>query len=213
MDKGTLNKTILIAPHPDDEVYGCASYLKNCDDSLLVVYVTSYHSLFPDGRNKHEQRQLSEWLGFQSEYMNTRAETNKLDKLGQLYFIKQFEALINKHRPELVLLPSPSYNQDHRVVYDAALTAMRAHDRIHFVKKILLYEEPDTWGTMRKPEPFNASYFRPLDMAFKHQLLSIYSSQMRGHRTPEQVEAIARVRGMQADMEYAEAFEVVRWIE
>jgi len=212
MVKGKTCKTLIIAPHIDDEVYGCSSYL--WEENIIVLYVTSNHATVVNGDYIKENRTLVESLGFQAEYIwPLRHKSNFLDLNGQANLIDEFEKVINAQKPELVLIPSPSYNQDHRMVYDAALTAMRPHDIVHFVKRILLYEEPDTWGTMRKPSPFNANYYRKLDLEFKLKLMSIYKSQLRGHRTPEHIEAIARVRGMQANMEYAEAFEVVRWIE
>ncbi len=204
-------KTLIIAPHPDDDVFACSSFL--VDGNVAVAYVTQYHPLFPGGENVAESRLLMEELGSKGIYMWFGRQTNRLDLIGQATLIGAFERLVNKERPDTVLLASPTYNQDHRAVYDAALTAMRAHDRIHFVKRILLYEEPDTFGTMRKPVPFNANYFRPLDMDIKLWLCGFYQTQKRGHRSEAHLEAIASVRGMQANMEYAEAFEVVRWVE
>ena len=76
-----------------------------------------------------------------------------------------------------------------------------------------MYEQPETFGTLRKVEPFRALYYRPLDMEFKIEAVKKYQSQIRGHRSEEHIRTIARVRGMQSNMEYAEAFEIVRWIE
>ena len=209
-----IDRTLIISPHMDDEVYGCSSYLKNGGANTIVLYVTAYHSLFPDGDNVRENKALANSLNIRPLFMNPHNEqTNQLDQLGQAILIDEFEKLINQWQPKLVLIPAPSYNQDHRAVYDAALTAMRPHDKIHFVNCILLYEQPETFGALRKPEAFCPNYYRELDLGFKLKLMGIYQSQMRGHRTANHVEAIARVRGMQANMEFAEAFEVVRWVE
>lgn len=95
----------------------------------------------------------------------------------------------------------------------ADITALRVHDRLHFVKRVLVYEEPDVWGTMRKVEPFKPTYFRRVDMARKLSLWSIYRSQQRGHRTQEDIRTMAHARGMQSHQDYAEAFEVLRWCD
>jgi len=209
-----MDKVMIIAPHPDDEVYGCCSYLDTTDRELVIVYVTSLHPLFPDGENLTEQKKLAEAINFKPVFMNPHhGQTNVLDRLGQSGLIDEFEKGINEYQPDIVLVPCPSYNQDHRAVYDAALTAMRPHDRNYFVKRILLYEEPETFGTLRKPDAFRPNYYRPLDIDKKIKIMNIYQTQMRGHRTPNHVKAIATVRGMQSGMEYAEAFEVARWIE
>jgi hypothetical protein len=38
-------------------------------------------------------------------------------------------------------------------------------------------------------------------------------SQVRSFRSPEFVEELAKVRGRQAHLEFAEAFEVIRWVD
>ena len=57
-----------------------------------------------------------------------------------------------------------------------------------FVKKILLYEQPETFGTMRKVENFKSNYFRKLDFNFKKKSMEIYNSQIRGHRNIQHLE-------------------------
>ncbi len=203
-------KVIIVSPHLDDEVLGCASFI---DKEVLVVYATQYHPIFPDKKNIEENKELVETIGFEAVYMGTAHKTNNLDTIGQAVMIDKFEKIFNKYQPETVILPCPSYNQDHRVIYDATLTALRPHDKNHFVKRVLLYEQPETFGTLRKPDPFHPTYFRHLDIEFKLYLMTYYGTQMRGHRTFDHISAIAKVRGMQANMDYAEAFEVVRWIE
>lgn len=197
---------LIISPHMDDEVYGCSSFLA---DDVTVLYMTSVHPLFPDGENKKENGKLIEKLKFRSLYFDF--PTNQLDTIKQLELIATLEKVINQIKPELILLPFPSYNQDHRAVYEATMTATRRHDKNHFVKRILLYEQPETWDSFRKD--FNPTYFKPVNISFKQSLFHVYKSQIRGHRSMEHIKAIAKVRGMQANMEYAEAFEVVRWVE
>lgn len=206
-----MNKVMIIAPHPDDEVLGCYSFLNEYTD---VVYVTTLHPLYRDRINSVEAAKLAEAIGFRDAKLPEFTEdTNNLDSIRTDNIIHEFEVLINQLKPHTVLIPNPSYNQDHRVVYDAALTAMRHHDTNHYVKRVLLYEQPETWDTMRKPEPFKANYFRPIDIEAKLDAVSVYQSQLRGHRSLEYIKAIAKVRGQQANVDFAEAFEVVRWVE
>ena len=44
-------------------------------------------------------------------------------------------------------------------------------------------------------------------------LNKIYKTQLRDHRSVDFIKAIAKVRGGQSDYEYAEAFEVLRWVD
>lgn len=202
---------LILSPHLDDEVYGCSSFLK--EKGLKVFYFTTLHPLCPNDENIRDNKKLVTSLGFKALYSKWGDMTNELEAIGLDIIINSLESLINEHKPDTVLIPAPSYNQDHRIVYDASLTALRPHFSNHFVKKILVYEQPETFGTMREPEPIRPTYFRELDITFKLAMMEIYKSMNRSHRSFEHIEAIARLRGMQSNMDYAEAFEVLRWID
>ncbi len=205
-----MRPVLIVSPHLDDEVYGCTTFLK---DGAAVLYCTKAHPGFPRGEPVQESKTLCEDLSLDVYWGPSSWTTNHLDDLPLASIIDYFERVINGLKPDTLLVPAPSYNQDHRAVLDAALTAVRPHDENHFVKRVLLYEQPETFGTLRRPIPFIPTYFRPLDIEFKEKLYTVYGSQIRGHRTFDQIEAIARVRGMQANVTYAEAFEVLRWVE
>lgn len=207
-----MRNVLIIAPHPDDEVLGCTSFLG--DENVAIIYVTLMHPLFPDKRNQIEKDIIVEALGIKAFAMNGLAKlTNHLDVVPQADLIDGFEKIIAGCQPDIALIPNPSYNQDHRAVYSASLTAMRPHDKNYFVKRILAYEQPETFGTMGVQYSFAPTYYRVVDIKQKVKLLRIYKSQLRGHRSLAHVEAIARLRGMQSNMRHAEAFEVVRWTD
>ena len=199
---------LIVSPHLDDEVLGCASFL---DNTATVLYLTSKHPLFPNGLNISESKLLQRKAGFSA--FRHELPTNNLATVGESALISLFEDALNATQPDTVLVPYPSYNQDHRIAYECALTALRVHDRLPFVSKVLVYEETDVWGTLRKVEGFRPTYFRNLDIERKLDLWAIYRSQQRGHRTIEDIKTIAHARGMQSHQQWAEAFEVLRWCE
>jgi LmbE family N-acetylglucosaminyl deacetylase len=205
---------ILIAsPHLDDEVLGCASFLGAGDppgEDVAIVYTTATHPEFPEVLS--ENGRLMERTGAKPYWPANFDRINELDQLGQAELIAYFEKVINDCTPATVLVPAMSYNQDHRAVHEAMLTACRPHDRNWYVKRVLAYEEPETFGSLRRGS-FHPHYFRRLDIGAKIALYGVYSSQVRAHRSIEHLEAIAQVRGMQANARHAEAFEVLRWVE
>ena len=121
-----------------------------------------------------------------------------------------------KKTAEKVFIPYPSYNQDHKAVYEASLIALRPHDINFFVKKVLVYEQPHVflWDHSHSiSSSFKPNYFVPIDMERKKSAYLSLESQVRSFRSPEFVEELAKVRGRQANLQFAEAFEVIRWVD
>lgn len=209
--------TLVVSPHMDDEVYSAASFLKQGDPGLIIAYMNDTHAFVSAETLQKENRALIDFLGCRRVVFDS-GMAHQVDNLPSLPIVRLvdfFESVIKEFEPDTVVLPFPSYNQDHRVTYDAALTALRPHDRIPFVKRVLLFEEPETFGSLRQlqHQQFRPTYLRPMDLSYKYKLIDFYQSQRRMHRNTSHVEAIAGVRGMIADMPYAEAFEVLRWVD
>jgi N-acetylglucosamine malate deacetylase 1 len=202
-------KKLIIAPHADDEVLGCGGVL----DKDSFVYICGIdESKFPkDGTDLklrlNSVKRVSQLYGFEFDY-NKESLVNYYDMHD---FIGIFENLINAKKPEIVLIPCSDYNQDHKAIHDAAWVALRPHDKNHFVKKVLLYET--THNPIWNKNPLNLNYFIKLDVGKKLKAYGMYETEVRGMRSPEVVKDVAKVRGKAVNMEYAEAFEILRWVD
>ena len=204
-----VKDTLLLSPHCDDEVLGATSFLT---PNTVVFYNSEGHAITDREILVAESKKLAEITGVER-MVSTLDYNDTLDTIPIVNLINEYESLLHTLQPHTVLVPNPSYNQDHRVVYEAALTALRPHDRLPFVKRVLVYEQPETFGTMRNITSFRPLYFKPVNIEKKFKLLKVYESQLRGHRGAEGVKAIATVRGLQCNKRHAEAFEIVRWVE
>lgn len=198
---------LIVSPHMDDEVLGCSSWL---DKDAHVFYTTRNH---PDQGNlvAEENAKLQLEVGFSVSWSKFD-RINELDQVGQISIISEIESLLDRIQPDVLLLPAPSYNQDHRACYEAGLTAARPHYHNWFVPGVLIYEEPETLGAMRKPDAFRPQYFRDVDIERKLHLYEIYKSQVKSHRSKKHIVALAEIRGAVSNKEFAEAFEVARWV-
>ena len=197
--------TLIFSPHADDEVLGCFSFL-GPDCRVLYLGVEDRAGVSRAERLS-EVAESAAKSGFRWEALEHPVNAYRTANL-----IPDLERCIATHRPVTVLIPQPSYNQDHRAVHDAALTALRPHDRNHFVPNVLVYEQPDSilWSHGGEREP---SLFRPISIEGKLHSYSLYASQVRGHRSPELIRAIARLRGAQSGCDHAEGFTVRRMTE
>ena len=203
-------KKIVIAPHIDDDVLGCGGII---DSDTLTLYcgVDEFHIISKEDRLK-EADAVRDF--YKNKYIlldNTKVNDYKVKDL-----IDEFQKVINKHMPEEVYIPYPSYNQDHRIVYEAALIALRPHDNNHFVNKVLVYEQPHVFlwnNTHNINGEFKPNYFKSIDVDSKIAAYELMESQVREFRGIEDIRALAKLRGTQSNYQSAEAFQVVRCVE
>lgn len=222
---GDFGNVLIISPHMDDEVLGCGGVMAKYGNKVTVLYVTGYHPNVNSDQYHAENKNVvanakckalyctreiyPNGLGFQGVIIHK--QTNRLHMIPQSALISEFEVVINDVKPDTVFVCFPSYNQDHRAVFDALITAIRPHDKNWYVKNVLVYEQPETIHTNRLvTEPFKPVLFTEIDIEAKLKLYKLYKSQVRGHRGTETIKALAAVRGSFIGKPYAEAFDCIR---
>ncbi|AKJ31878.1 PIG-L deacetylase family protein [Caldimonas brevitalea] len=198
------HSVLIFSPHADDEVLGCFAFLS--PRAHVVYFGVEDRPEVSRAQRLEEVSRSAAKSGFQWEALNHTVNAYRAHEL-----ITPMERLIERHRPHTVLLPQPSYNQDHRAVHDAAITALRPHDKNWFVRQVLVFEQPDStlWPHGGEREP---NYFRPISIEDKLHSYSLYASQVRGHRSPDLVAALARWRGAQSGQAHAEGYTVKRMV-
>lgn len=200
---------LVIAPHIDDEVLGCGGVI---DERFHVHYcgVEEFRIVDRDIRLQ-EAEACARFLGFTySIDLENVVNSYRVDRL-----VGQFEEILRRRRPETVFLPYPSYNQDHRAVVDAALTALRPHDVNPFVRNVLLYEgiQVGCWPyreDLLRSSSLQPNCFVPIDIGRKIKGYELHASQVREMRSSEHLIVLSKWRGFQGGWEHAEAFQVVR---
>lgn len=204
-----MYKKLIIAPHADDDVLGCGGIL---DETCHIIYCGLDESGIPDRPSKNLRM---EEIHAVQEITNHTFDIldNLVNRYSEYELIAQIEKIINSDKPDEVYVCHPSYNQDHRAVYDATMVALRPHDKNHFVKRVLLYEQPQVYFWNTTGREFNAHYFVKIDIEKKIKVYETMKSQVRSFRSPEHLKANAKLRGGQSNCEYAEAFEIIRWTE
>ena len=129
-------KKLVISPHIDDEVLGCGGIL---DKDTFVLYC-GVENRYVNGDMSisvvtriNELKKVSKFLNFDFKLLDNKVNNFQLKDL-----IGEFEEVISRLKPQQIYIPYPSYNQDHRIVYEASLIATRPHDINFFVKKVLM---------------------------------------------------------------------------
>ena len=202
-------KRLIIAPHVDDDVLGCGGIL---DKSCHVVYCGLDETGLEDrptmGDRLKEINDVQSITGHSFDVLN-----NLVNRYDEFKLIGQLENAINTIKPKEVYVCHPSYNQDHKSVYNASMIALRPHDTNYFVPKVFLYEQPQVYFWNTTDRDFQANYFVGIDIDKKIKVYETMKSQVRSFRSSEHIRANSKIRGGQSNHEYAEAFEIIRWVD
>jgi len=228
-------RVLILSPHPDDEVIGCGgliSKVKDAGGQVFVQFVTlgDTRDISVKGMSTADERvaeiesvagvlKYDEWdIALRGPQYHLR-----LDAMAQVDLIAVLEQRarlsLRAVEPTVVLLPSPvSYNQDHRAVAEATLTALRpmGTDGHTAPAVVALFEQvADQWTPLSDPAPNLFVELEQLHLDAKIEAMRAYGSQVRPHphtRSLEALEAMAAVRGAHSGVAYAEAFRCVRWM-
>ena len=198
-------KKLVIAPHIDDETVGCGGIL---DKDTYVFFVgVDLHHIVSAKERLEELDNVAKHFGF-TYSVDTTSTVNRYKREEM---IDGFQHIINNYKPDRIYIPYPSYNQDHQAVYDASMIALRPHDKNFFVKKVLVYEGIGAFQWYANN--YEVNHFVEIDIDRKIAGYRLHESQVRGHRSPEHIKALARLRGSQIGVSHAEAYIIKRWVE
>lgn len=223
-------RLLVIAPHADDEVFGCGGTLAKVKASggeayVIVVSVGDlqhygHPSVVPGETRAAELRSALEYLKVDGhEILFSDAHTHlRLDAKPRRDLIALLERdatyAIDKIRPTVLILPAPSYNQDHEALFKAGIAACRPHLRHQkpFADLVLTCDAPQLgWGR----GVFHPNFYVDITeyLGVKLDALACHRSQLRPDPDPgslANVERLARLRGADVAVDAAEAFECHR---
>lgn len=218
-------KRLIIAPHVDDDVLGCGGLLAVHGSECVVFYcgVDSFH-IVPAALRRIEALNVLGAVGARGWWpngesldsvLNNYLTSRRVNEYDVKSLIDDIEMAIERERPDQLYVPWPSYNQDHRAVYEAALIATRPHDVLPFVSEVYAYEETQVtyWDHAVPGESFNPTAYLPLtdgQLNLKIGLYRMMPSQMRAFRSVGHLRALARLRGGAITAEAAEAYVQLR---
>ncbi len=203
-------KILLLAPHPDDPEYACGGSIAQWsrDNELFYIAFSSCNISLPEGFPADtlytELKASAKILGIKESNTYTfdfpvRRFTEKRQDI-----LEEMVKLRKSIQPELIVMPnSNDIHQDHRVVYEEGLRAFKHCS-------ILGYELP--WNNLQFTSNFHVRLSKE-DLKVKWDAICKYKSQeVRAYKSEAFFEGLARVRGMQIGNEFAEAFELIRWV-
>lgn len=216
------NNILVIAAHPDDEVLGAGGtilkHIKNKDKVTLVILSegeTSRGNQTNTIKRLNQARKVSQLLGINNLYLE-KLPDNEFDRISLLTIVKTLEKFLYSIRPNIIYTHNISdLNIDHQITAKSVITACRPQPQF-FVKKILSFEilSSTEWqfaGSFCPNEFVNITDY----IEKKIRLVKIYEDEVRKYPHPRSLEGIkilAKYRGMQVGYHFAEAFQIIRYL-
>jgi LmbE family N-acetylglucosaminyl deacetylase len=216
-------RTLVIAPHPDDETLGAGGTLlrrKQEGAGLAWVIVTGIAEANGWEKARVEQRsreiaKVGELYGFDAVF-NLGLDAARLDRYPIAELVEKLSACISEFRPNEVLVPSNAdVHTDHQIVSKAAASSCKWF-RSPSVHRVLAYEVlSETDFSLVADGSFHPNFYVNIE-AFIEKKLEImreYPSELGAPpfpRSEPNIRALATFRGSAAGYLAAEAFQVLR---
>ena len=202
---------LVLAPHTDDGELGCGGTIhKLISLGKRVIYVAfstceeSVPEEFPSDVLSHEVKAATGGLGIESKDLRILNYRVRHFPASRQEILEDMVKLNRELKPDLVFCPSSfDIHQDHGTI---SMEAKRAF------KNTTLLGYEFIWNNFQ----FSSQCFIELneaDISSKVAAMEQYKSQSkRLYAKDKLIRGIANYRGLQAGVEFAEAFEVIRWI-
>lgn len=207
----TPSSILVLAPHTDDGELGCGGSIARFRSEGIKVHYAAFslclQSLppgFPPHTLQQECKKATSVLEIPKEDLSFFDFEVRKFPANRQEILQAMVKLNADIQPDLVFLPSVyDIHQDHGVIHAEGLRAFKN-------SSLLGYELP--WNQTK----FQSTFFIRLsgkDIDKKVESLKIYTSQAeRNYMQEDFIRSLAKVRGVQAKTDYAEAFEVYKMI-
>tara|TARA_B100000315_G_C14570923_1_gene585450 strand:+ start:1922 stop:2581 length:660 start_codon:yes stop_codon:yes gene_type:complete len=216
-----MNKVFVVAPHMDDEVLGVGgTILKHLDagDRVKVCFLChrKYGNRFDSAKNEVEVRHslaAKAILDYQ-EVVHLNLEDERLDDAVHK-IIEPLQKEAAEFDPDITYIPFIDNNQDHRAAFEACIVVFRPFASNY--KSLMTYEVLSSTDQSPPIQPFlfSPNYYVDISpfLERKIEAMELYETERREWphpRSPEAVNVMAKKRGMEVNLNAAEAFMILR---
>ena len=204
-----IKVALVLAPHTDDGEFGCGATIRKMINRGIEVHYVAFSACeisvkegFPRDILISEVRKATSVLGVLPCNLHLLKYEVRTFNFHRQSILDDLISLREQIKPDLIFMPSKSdVHQDHATIAQEGLRAFK-------FSNILAYEMP--WNNFS----FSTDCFSVLlqsDIRAKVEALKEYKSQAhRPYANTEFILGLGKVRGVQVNTEFAEAFEVIR---
>jgi LmbE family N-acetylglucosaminyl deacetylase len=223
-----MNRVLIIAAHPDDELLGCGATISKYSRRgavFKVLFIAEGSSCRYDSSDRVEAieaiakrtQQSITALGLLgiTNYEFYDLPCGRLDMVPIIEINKIIEHEVYIFKPDTVLTHAcHDANNDHRIVQRATMMATRPIGNSR-VLRVLSYEvlSSSEWSYGETFVPTSFEQIEEYDLDCKCQAMKAYETEVKDYPFPRSehgLRALAMNRGMQAGVPLAEAFHLIR---
>jgi LmbE family N-acetylglucosaminyl deacetylase len=222
-----MKNIIIISAHPDDEIIGAGgTLLKHRDSGDNIFWLITTNIFDHQGFNKDriesrqtEIKKVAALLGVKNTFLLDYPTMN-LSSSSVISMTPKISEVFQEVKPEIIYcLNRSDAHSDHRHTFDAVMACTKSF-RYPFVKQVLMYEciSETEFAPNLLEKVFMPNYFVDVSKHFKEKLeiMKVYESEIGEHPFPRSLrnmEALATFRGASVGVEYAEAFQLLKYID
>lgn len=219
-----LRRILVVAAHPDDETLGCGGSMARfaaCGLAVRVVILGEGLAARQDAIAKEAFAALREDCGRACSLLGAPGPRlfafpdNRFDTVPLLDIVKVVEAECDAFGPDLILTHhTGDLNMDHVLTHRAVLTATRP-TAARRIPQVWAFETPSATEWAFGQSPFRPDTFVDITATLEAKVAAMQCYRSEScppphPRAPENLRALAVVRGAAAGCGAAEAFETVR---
>jgi len=206
-----FRNVLVLAPHTDDGEFGCGGTMARLVESGVKVTYAAFSTAaksvpenFPKDILKHEVRAATKVLGIpESDLKVYDFEVRMFPTLRQ-DILEEMIVLQQELDPDCVLMPALiDLHQDHKTIAEEGLRAFKR-------TTVMAYEIP--WNNLNFQQQ---AYVRLEERHVEKKVQALARYESQGHRNytrEDYIRNVALTRGINIGCEFAEVFEVYRWI-
>lgn len=219
-----MSNILVIAPHPDDETFGCGGtilkHIKN-GDKVYWVIVTSMTEELGFSKEKINNRELEiEIVAKEYEFekvFKLGFPTTELDKIPIKDLVNEISKCIIETKCDIFYIPNyGDIHSDHKFVSQAAMSCSKWF-RYPTIKKVYVYEtlSETEFGINNSINSFNPNVFVNIEefLEKKLKIISIFKSEIREAPFPRSIDVVnglSLFRGGASGYKNAEAFMLLK---
>lgn len=211
MNLRDVDRALVLSPHTDDAELGMGATIALLVERGAEVYCHAFSNAskslaknLPKNTLEIEFRNAMKILNVPDKFVKIHNYEVRTFSYYRQQILEELFKIRNELKPNLVFLPSTKdIHQDHQVINQEGI-------RIFKTTCLLGYELP--FNNITFP---TTSFFvlNKKHVDKKIEALKCYNSQSyRKYLHPEFIQSLAITRGTQIQVDYAESFEVIRWV-